>query len=121
MSKQFNLDNADRVGKGFLVQYLVENSGQSRNDAEESVNAVLEAIATALRAGVNVSLSNLGTLRRETAAGRTHRNPQDGSRLWVDAQETVRWTISPTLADVLNGRDQRDKLATKAPKGSRVS
>lgn len=118
MKKIVNLENADRVGKAYLVDYLVTENGQSRADAEESVNAVLEGIATALRAGVNVSLSNIGTLRRETAAGRFHRNPQTGGRLWVDAQETVRWTISPTFTAVLNGRTDRESLATKAPKGS---
>jgi len=115
MSKIVDLSNAERVGKGYLIDALVKD-GQSRPDAEESVNSVLDAIGKALASGVNVSLSNIGTLRVETAAARVRRNPKTGETFHADAHQTVRWTVSPTLVDVLNGRSDRDTLATKAPK-----
>jgi DNA-binding protein HU-beta len=118
MSKIVNLSNADRVGKQYLVDSLVAGKGLARPDADEIVNIVLEAIATALRAGVNVSLSNIGTLRRETAPAATRRNPQTGGTVDVPAKEVVRWTASPTLLGVINGTIDRDSLSVKAPKGS---
>lgn len=118
MSKIVDLTNADRVGKRYLIDSLIVEAGYKPEAAEEAVNAVLEAITKALRANVNVSLSNIGTLRRETAPARTHRNPQTGGRVEVADREVVRWTSSPTLLDVLNGRAQRDSLAVKASKGS---
>lgn len=107
-----------RVGKAYLVSYLMDNANYTRFDAETAVNLTLEAITHALRAGANVSFSNIGTLRRETAPARIRRNPQNGETLPVPATEVVRWTTSPTLADVLNDRISRDTLAVKAPKGS---
>lgn len=118
MSKIVDLTNADRVGKGYLIDSLVQINGFEREGAEKAVNAVLEAIVTALRADTNVSLSNIGTLRRETAPATVRRNPQTGERFLADAHEVVRWTSSPTLLDVLNGWTDRTELATKAPKGS---
>jgi DNA-binding protein HU-beta len=118
MSKIVDLSNAERVGKRYLIDSLITEAGYTHADAELSVNVVLEAIAKALRSGVNVSLSNIGTFRRETAGATIRRNPQTGGTIEVGAQEVVRWTSSPTLLDVLNGRTVRDSLAVKAPKGS---
>lgn len=118
MSVKFNLENADRVGKAYLINYLVSEKGQTYADATESVNGVLDAIVKALAAGVNVSLSNIGTFRAEVAAPTTCYNPHTEKRFAVDAQNVVRWTSSPTLTALINGRIDRDSLATKAPKGS---
>jgi DNA-binding protein HU-beta len=118
MKKIVNLDSAERVGKQYLIDYLMVNGGQSRADAEESVNGVLEAIVTALRSGTPVALSNIGTLRPDIQAARPRRNPQTGETFVSPSQLTVRWKASPTLVDVLNGRIVRDSLSAKAPKGS---
>lgn len=118
MSKNFDFNTIDRVGKAYLVEYLVVENGQSRADAIESVDAVLEGIATAIRAGISVSLSNIGTLRMVELAERMRRNPATGENFLAPAVKTVKFRPSPTLLDVLNGRADRDKLAVKAPKGS---
>lgn len=118
MKKIVNLENADRVGKAYLVDYLVVEAGFTRPDAEKAVNAVLEGIATAIRAGANVSLSNIGTLRMVELAERVRRNPATGENFLAPATKTVKFRPSPTFLNVLNGRTDRDKLATKLPKGS---
>lgn len=118
MTEKFNLANADRVGKGYLIESLMVNNGQSHVDATASVEGVLEAIVTALRHGVTVSLSNIGTLRPVAQPPRRARNPQTGGTVDVPARDTVRWKISPTLKAALNGETDRVNLATKAPKGS---
>jgi DNA-binding protein HU-beta len=118
MTETFNLENADRVGKAYLIGYLAESNGLTLKDAEKAVNGVLEAIVAALRSGANVSLANIGTFRRETAPERSRFNPMTGQHFQTEAQEVVRWTTSPTFGHVLNGRISRETLATKAPKGS---
>lgn len=106
----------NRVGKRFLVDYLCAELGMTETKANEAVNGVLEGIASALRCEVNVAISNIGTLRFERTGERTARNPQTGERVLVPAQNVVRWTMSPTLRDVLNDRSERQSLASKAPK-----
>lgn len=118
MKKIVNLDNAERVGKSYLIDYLVAEAGFKREDAEKAVNATLEAIVTALRSKTSVSLTNIGTLKPVTLAPRKRRNPHTGESYQGGELETVRWKLSPTLADVLNGRTVRDQLAVKAPKGT---
>ncbi len=106
-----------RVGKRYLVISLTEK-GFSEKDAEKAVTGVMDAIVLALRCDMNVSLSNIGTLRRETLKGETAWNPLKGEHVARVSPETVRWTCSPTLKDVLNGRSDRESLASKLPKGS---
>lgn len=113
-----NLDNADRVSKGYLIDSLMTNQGLTHEKSVEAVNGVLEAIATALRSGVPVVFSNIGTLRPAIQAARTRRNPQTGETWRAPSALTVRWKASPTLIAVLNGQSVRTSLATKAPKGS---
>ena len=118
MPKKLDLTNADRVGKQYLIDSLMTEKGFTRRDATKATEGLLDAITGALIAGTNVSLSNVGTLRRETAPARTFRNPQTNTPLDVPEREVVRWTMSPTLEDVLNGRSDRESLSRKAPKGT---
>ena len=106
-----------RTTKAHLIEALVENKGFTREDAEIAVNGMIDAIVSGLRVG-DVNLSNVGTLRLETASERVRRNPQTGEIFTTPAQKVVRWTASPTLTHYINDRISRDTLSTKAPKGS---
>ncbi|HKZ21199.1 MAG TPA: HU family DNA-binding protein [Acidimicrobiia bacterium] len=117
MSKKIvNLENADRVGKGYLIDSVASLADVSRNDAELAVNAVIDSIVAALVSGANVSISNVGTLRVTETPATTRRNPATGERFPVDAKTRVRWTSAPALLEAVNGQSERTTLATKAPK-----
>lgn len=118
MSKKINLSNADRVTKAYLIDHLVIESSFTRLDATKAVEGVIDAVVEALRAGADVNLSNVGTLRHEARPEQNRRNPSTGEYFLAPASYTVRWTPSPTLLDVLNGRGDRESLSRKAPKGS---
>lgn len=117
MSKQItNLENAEKVSKSYLVDYLVVNQDLTRSQAVEAVNGVLDGIVSALAAGVNVNVSNIGTLRVEESPATTRRNPHTGERFPVPATNRVRFTTAPALLDAVNGRSDRTTLSRKAPK-----
>ena len=109
----------ERVGKAYLVEHVMNEQKLTTRDAEKVVNSVLDGIVTALRSGVSVTISNVGTLRPAMSAERVRRNPKTGENFLQPSQSTVRWTASPTLRDVLNGRSDRESLATKIPKAAK--
>lgn len=117
MSKKVtNLENADKVGKGYLIESVARLTDVSRKDAELYVNATIDSVVAALVSGANVSISNVGTFRVEESPATTRRNPQTGERFDVDAQTRVRWTSAPALLEAVNGNSDRTTLASKAPK-----
>lgn len=118
MSKMIDLSNAERVGKSYLIDYLVANADLDRKQATRAVNGTLDAIVAALVSDTNVSLSNVGTLRRETAGATVRRNPATGGTIDVEAKEVVRWTPAPALLEAVNGNSTRTSLSVKAPKGT---
>lgn len=116
--KHIDLGNAERVGKTYLIDYLVANTDLDRKLATDAVNGFLDAVVGALVSNTNVSLSNIGTLRRETAGATTRRNPATGGTIDVEAKEVVRWTPAPALLEAVNGNSVRTSLSVKAPKGT---
>lgn len=118
MTQQIDLSGTNRVTKAYLIDHLVIVERFSRDDAVKAVEGFVNAIVAALRSGADVNISNVSTLRPRRSAERTARNPQTGGRVCVPEKNVVRWTPSPTLLDVINGRTERESLSRKAPKGS---
>ena len=107
-----------RVGKKYLINYLMQEKGFTQVEAEKAVDGVLAGTIEALLAGVMVVISNFGTLHPETMPPRVVRNPQTGVKRVSAPRKVVRWRSSPTFLGVLNGEADRD-LVTKAPKTPR--
>ncbi len=116
MAKIADLSSVDRVTKSYLIDYLVVHVKLTRPAAEAAVNGVIEGLVEAFKEHVDVNISNVGTLRPKTYAPRDRRNPRTGEAISVPELTTIRFTASPTLVAVLNGRETREQLARKAPK-----
>lgn len=115
MTEKTSLSSGDRVTKAYLIASLMADQEFSRADAAKAVEGVIDAIVTALGAGMDVNISNVGTLRPRVASARPCRNPQTGES-WIEgSKNTVRWTPSPTLIDFVNGSSGRRSLSRKAP------
>lgn len=108
-----------RVGKGYLVDSLRSDLDMTHDAATAAVDAVLNAMARALRSGDSVVISNFGSLHLARTEPRTARNPQTGEVFQAPARNVVRWRTSPTLKAVLNGEEDRPSLASKVPSRGR--
>lgn len=108
-----------RVGKGYLVDSLRSDLDMTHDAATAAVDAVLNAMAQALRNGDSVVISNFGSLHLARTEPRTARNPQTGEVFQAPARNVVRWRTSPTLKAVLNGEEDRPSLASKVPSRGR--
>lgn len=100
-----------------LIERVQKNLGVGRKTAEETVNAVIDAIADTLRDGDNVSLSNFGTFRVVRLDERLVRNPATGVVVLRPEENVVRFRVSPSLKPYVNDQSGRDRLSVKNPKG----
>ncbi len=90
------------MNKAELVADVAERLGDSKQKGEEAVNAVFDAISSALRKGDEVRLPAFGVFDVKDTAARTARNPQTGEEVKVPAGKKARFKPGKALKDSLN-------------------
>lgn len=87
----------------------------SRTEAEAAVEAALQAVMTAIRAGDRVSLFGFGAFLPTTRAARLGRNPRTGEAVKISASSSVRFAPSAAFKASLNPKKAAKKSAKAAP------
>lgn len=90
------------MNKAELVADVAERTGEPKMRAEELVNAVFDAISSALKRGDDVRLPAFGVFDVKDTAARTARNPQTGEEVKVPAGRKARFKPGKALKDALN-------------------
>ncbi len=87
------------MNKGELVEAVQKALGKdtSKRAAEESVAAVLEAIAKGVKKDGAVQLIGFGTFKVKKRAARMGRNPKTGEAMKIKASKTVGFSPSSVL------------------------
>ncbi|MCB1062585.1 MAG: HU family DNA-binding protein [Verrucomicrobiae bacterium] len=87
------------MNKGQLVEAVQKALGKetSKRAAEESVAAVLEAIAKGVKKDGAVQLIGFGTFKVKKRAARMGRNPKTGEAMKIKASKTVGFSPSSVL------------------------
>ena len=87
------------MNKGQLVEAVQKALGKetSKRAAEESVAAVLEAIAKGVKKDGAVQLIGFGTFKVKKRAARMGRNPKTGEAMKSKASKTVGFSPSSVL------------------------
>lgn len=71
-----------------LVQAVAEATGQNEAASTKAVNAVFNAIETALAEGKEVTISGFGSFKVVERSARQGRNPQTGDPITIDARNS---------------------------------
>lgn len=90
------------MNKAELVADVAERMSDSKMKAEEAVNAVFEAITSALRKGDEVRLPAFGVFAVSQTKARTARNPQTGEEVAVPAGKRAKFRPGKALKEALN-------------------
>lgn len=85
----------------------------SRTDADAAVEAVLQAVMTAIKAGDRVSLFGFGAFLPTTRAARLGRNPRTGEAVKISASSSVRFAPSAAFKASLNPKKATKNSAAK--------
>lgn len=88
--------------KADLVEALANKLGINRNDAEKTVNIVLDDIVHALKQGERVNISGFGTFSVSNREARTGRNPKTGAAIEISASRSAKFKPGKQLKDSLN-------------------
>lgn len=92
------------MNKKELVDDVADKAGLERRQADAAVNAVLEAIVAAMKAGEKVSILGFGTFTPTSRAARVGRNPQTGAAVKIAASKGVRFAPGTPFKTALNAK-----------------
>jgi Bacterial nucleoid DNA-binding protein len=87
-------------GKDYLVGKVME-TGLNKTQATKAVNAVLEGIGDALKAGDKVQLIGFGNFEVRERAARKGRNPQTGEEIQIAGGKVPAFKPGKQLKDSL--------------------
>lgn len=90
------------MNKGDLVQKIAEKADLSKSQAQDALNATLDAIGGALKNDDKVTLIGFGTFSLNHRAAREGRNPQTGKTIQIAAKNLVKFKPGKELADSVN-------------------
>ena len=91
------------IGKSELQQAVADQAGLNKAQAGRAVDAVLEAITSALAQGEEVRLTGFGNFRVTQTAARTGRNPRTGETLNIPAGKRPTFTAGSRLKSSVGG------------------
>ncbi|MFB7596930.1 HU family DNA-binding protein [Streptomyces sp. NPDC056160] len=110
----------ERLTTTKLINVVADDLGILPEQARAAVMATFDAITRATAGGHDVAITNFGTWISHRVRARKARNPRTGEPVKVRAHQTVRFRVSPALADAVRRRDRKASIR-KAPKGSRTA
>ena len=90
------------LNKQELVANVAEQASLTKKDAEKAVNAVFEAIKSALSEGDKIQLIGFGTFEVKDRAARKGRNPQTGKEIEIAASRNPVFKAGKALKDAVN-------------------
>jgi DNA-binding protein HU-beta len=93
----------DTVNKNELVDAVAVVSGLKKNEAEKTVDAVFDTIASALKSGDEVRIVGFGTFAVSARAASEGRNPRTGEKMMIAASKQPKFRAGKGLKDALNG------------------
>ena len=88
--------------KGDIVQAVSDAADLSKADASRAIDALINVITKALKAGESVTLTGFGTFAVRTRAARQGRNPQTGATINIDASKNPGFKAGKALKDAVN-------------------
>ena len=91
------------MNKGDLVSAIAEKAGLTKADAGAALDAALDAITGALKAGDEVKLVGFGSFGVSTRAGGEGRNPKTGEKIQIAATKSPKFKAGAALKSALNG------------------
>ena len=95
--------------KANVIDEVARTADHTKREAEQIVDAVLEAIAGALERGEKIDLRGFGSFQVTGKKERQGRNPKTGEAITIAARNAAVFKPSRELAQRVNGRMGTDE------------
>lgn len=90
------------MNKNEFIDRVADLSNMSKADATRAVDAVFDAITSALKRGDDVRLVGFGTFSASKRKAREGRNPRTGETIQIPASTQPKFAPGKGLKDALN-------------------
>lgn len=90
------------MNKGELVSSIAEKSGLSKSDSKKALDATVEAICEALKAGDKVALVGFGTFSVSERPERQGINPATKETITIAAKKIAKFKSGADLDNAIN-------------------
>lgn len=90
------------MNKSELVSSIAEKSGLSKSDAKKALDATVDAITEALKAGDKVALVGFGTFAVSERPERQGINPATKETITIAAKKVAKFKAGSDLDNMLN-------------------
>ena len=87
------------MNKATLIAKMAEKSELSKKQAEAALNAFIETITEALKAGDKVQMMGFGTFEVKERAARIGRNPTTRETIEIPAKKTPTFKVGKGFKD----------------------
>lgn len=85
-----------------LVDHIATITDTSKTDTRKVLDALIEAMTEAAKAGDEITLPNFGKFKVRDVAAREGRNPATGATIQIAASRKLAFTPAKALKDSLN-------------------
>lgn len=89
------------MNKSELIDAIAESAGLTKAQAGKALDATIETISGALKAGNEVTLVGFGSFYVAKREARTGRNPQTGAPLEIAAANQPKFRAGKSLKDAV--------------------
>jgi DNA-binding protein HU-beta len=90
------------MNKAEFTSAVADSAELSKADAGRAVDAVIDVIKKALKAGETITLVGFGTFSVRKRAAREGRNPQTGDTIKIKASKNPAFKAGKALKDAVN-------------------
>lgn len=90
------------MNKQELIDAIAAESGLSKKDSKEALDALVKTVGKTLKSGDNISLVGFGSFSVIQKAARTGKNPQTGKPIQIAAKKAVKFRPGKELSDGVN-------------------
>ena len=92
------------MNKAELVDVVAKEANTTKKDAENVINAMMEAIVKRVASGERVTLVGFGTFEARQRRARTGRNPKTNQPLQIPAKRVAGFRVGKEFGEAVNKR-----------------
>lgn len=85
------------MNKAQLIDAMADKAGMTKADSKKALEAFVEVVSEALRAGDRIGLVGFGSFSISERAARTGRNPKTKEVIQIPAKKTVKFKAGTEL------------------------
>ena len=90
------------MNKSELIAAVAAKTGETKKNAEASINAMIDVIVETLASGDKIQFVGFGSFEVRERAARKGRNPQTGKEMKIAAKKAPVFKAGKALKDAVN-------------------